>query len=62
MTKSEPPLTSAEVARVLGRSVRTVHRLVEDGVLPAMKLPGETGAYLFDPKDVEALAKQRAAS
>lgn len=53
-------LTSPQVARRLGRSNRTVHRLVEAGVLqPAQKLPGPNGAFLFDPETVEAYAQQR---
>ena len=47
--------TSA-AAELLGVSVRTVHRMVAQGMLtPAGKLPGNTGAYLFDEGDVLAL-------
>jgi excisionase family DNA binding protein len=43
-------MTAAQVAEVLGCSQRTIARMAEDGRLtPALKLPGETGAYLFDP-------------
>lgn len=45
---------TAEAAEILGLSVRSVLRLVERGDLrPAMKLPGRTGAYLFDVSDLE---------
>lgn len=53
-------LTSPEVATRLGRSIRTVHRLVISGQLvPAQKLPGPNGAFLFDPADVEQFLAQR---
>lgn len=42
-------LTAAQVAERLGISTRTVSRMVARGDLtPAHKLPGDTGAYLFD--------------
>lgn len=48
---------TTEAAATLGVSVRTVHRMVAQGMLsPAGKLPGHTGAYLFDLGDVLALA------
>lgn len=56
-------LTTAQAASVLGVHVRTVHRLVRDGRLTAaLKLPTPTGAYLFEPDDVAALAAEKAAS
>ena len=40
----------------------TVTRLVSNGTVPTItKLPGKTGAYLFDRKTVEAFAAGRAA-
>ena len=55
-------LTSAQVAERLGVSVKTVHRMVlAEDLRPAAKLPGRTGAYLFDPADVEVLARRSAA-
>lgn len=54
-------LTSTQAGALLGKSGRTVTRMVEAGVLkPAQKLPGPNGAYLFRLKDVTALS-QRAA-
>ena len=46
---------TAEVARLLGKSPRTVHRMVKAGTLkPAMTAPGGyAGTYLFDPAEVE---------
>ncbi len=56
-------VTSADAARILGVHVATVARRVASGSLrPALKLPGETGAYLFARADVERLAADRAAS
>lgn len=49
-------LTTAQVADAKGVNPRTVARWVKSGRLPyAVKVPGETGAYLFDPADVDAL-------
>lgn len=57
MTQSSNLLTSAQVAEILGKSVRTVNRLAKAGELPvAMKVAPNTGAYLFDREDVEKLA------
>lgn len=62
LTHSEPMPTSdligsAEAARILGKSPRTIHRLVQSGALkPALTAPGGfAGAYLFDRSDIEAL-------
>ena len=54
---------TAEASRILGRSPRTVHRMVRDGGLtPAMTAPGgHHGTYLFRRADVEALANASAA-
>lgn len=52
-------LTTAEVAKRLGRSPRTIARWVESGDLtPAVTLPGPRGAFLFAPDVVEAKAVQ----
>ena len=47
---------SAEAATILGKSPRTVHRMVSAGALvPAMTAPGGfVGTYLFTRADVEA--------
>jgi excisionase family DNA binding protein len=54
---------STEAATLLGKSPRTVHRMVEAGTLtPALTAPGGfKGAYLFKRTDVEALIKASAA-
>lgn len=47
-------LTTAQVAEHLGVSVDTVQRWARDGVIAvAMKIPGRTGGFLFDPEVVE---------
>ena len=62
MTSAEPLLTSADVSQILGRSVRTVLRMVDAGTLAyAQRLPGPNGAYLFRREDVEALFERRSA-
>lgn len=54
MSTETPLLTAPEVARILGKSVRTVHRLAAAGDLPvAHKLPGPNGAFLFERATVE---------
>lgn len=53
-------LTTAQVAARLGSHPRHVLRLVDRGALePTAKLPGKTGAYLFDAADVALIAKER---
>ena len=54
---------SAEAARLIGKSQRTVHRLVHSGALvPVMVIPGgRVGVYLFDREDVQRIAEQGAA-
>lgn len=50
-------ITTAEAAAILGVHVGTVSRMVAAGRLtPAIKVPGKTGAFLFAPADVQALA------
>lgn len=54
---------TAEAARELGKSHRTIHRLVESGALvPALVAPGgRKGAYLFNAADIERLKAEVAA-
>lgn len=49
---------SVEAAKILGKSPRTVHRLVAAGTLvPAMTAPGgAAGVFLFRREDIESLA------
>jgi len=56
-------VTTGEALDILGMSSPTsVSRLVQAGrLVPATKLPGLRGAYLFNRSDVERLAQERAA-
>lgn len=49
-----------DVARALGKSRSTIKRMAADGRLPATKLPGKLGAYVFDREAVERLAQETA--
>lgn len=54
-------ITTAQTAARLRTDRKGVRRLMSRGdLVPAMKLPGATGAYLFAAADVEALAEERA--
>lgn len=60
METSHTLVTTREVATALGCSHRTVLRRVAAGILvPAQKLAGYRGDFLFHPADVEALAAER---
>lgn len=49
-------LTTAQVEARYGVSRRTITRWAQTGKLPvADRLPGETGALLFRPEDVDAV-------
>ncbi|NUP83864.1 MAG: helix-turn-helix domain-containing protein [Nonomuraea sp.] len=62
MSKNEHLIPTAHVAELLQVDVRTVHRMADDGRLtPAVKVPGRTGALLFDKNEVEQLRAARAA-
>lgn len=56
-------IPTAEAARILGVHIATVTRLAAAGDLAvAMKLPGKTGAYLFNRSDIEAAAHDKASA
>lgn len=60
MPKNEHLIPTKQVAELLGVDVRTVHRLADKGHLPhSVKVPGTTGAYMFDADAVEAYRRQR---
>jgi len=60
MVNLEHEITTAQAAEVLDVEHRSVFRMVRRGELtPTAKLPGRTGAYLFDRDEVDALAQQR---
>lgn len=50
----EPEITAAVAAERLGVSVKTIHRMVDDGRLtPALKFPGLRGPYLFTEEEIQ---------
>ena len=50
-------ITSAQAAAILKCSPRTVHRrVIAKELVPAVKLAGPNGAFLFRREDVERLA------
>ena len=53
---TEHLIGTAEAAQVLGKSTRTIYRMVNAGTLtPAMIAPGgNVGTYLFNRADIEA--------
>ncbi len=54
-------ITTPEAARILFKSTRSIHRMVDAGTLkPIRQLPGPNGAFLFDRAEVEAIAKAAA--
>lgn len=53
MAATTTTLSTAQVAEKIGKSVKTVQRIAASGEIPAIKLPGLTGAYIFDARDVE---------
>lgn len=56
MSTDEDLITAPEAGAILGKSARTVQRMIPTGTLkPVRKLPGPNGAYLFRRSDVEAL-------
>jgi len=62
MSTTPQLIGTAEVARILGKSPRTVHRMVKAGTLiPAMTAPGGyAGTYLFDPAEVDRVRGEAA--
>lgn len=58
MPLTEELIGSVEAGRILGRSPRTIHRLVASRELvPALTAPGgHNGVFLFRRTDVQALA------
>lgn len=50
-------MTTPQVAQALGKTVRTVQRMViRNEIRPSHKLPGPNGALLFDPAEVARVA------
>lgn len=53
---------AVEAAKVLRISKATVNRRAAAGELPSRKLPGKTGAYVFERSVVEQIAAARDAA
>lgn len=59
MANTRQLFTAVEAAKMLGKSRRTILRMVESGELPFVrKLDGPNGAYLFDAAVIEYMARQ----
>ena len=60
MPPTDDLIGTTETGQILGKTPRTVQRMVSAGALvPVVTLPGKTGAHLFKRADVEALAADR---
>lgn len=53
-------LSTRETASRLGLTRYSLYRLVKAGAIAPTKLPGQTGAYVFEPAEVERVAAERA--
>ena len=53
-------ITARQIVETRGVSHRTLMRMVHAReIVPIEKLPGETGAYLFEPDEVERAFRDR---
>lgn len=60
-TEVVQPLSATEAAQKLDVTTVTVYRWVKSGRMHATgKMPGLTGAYLFDPAEIDRVAAERA--
>lgn len=56
--RNSDAIGSFEAAQLLGVSHGTLRNRIADGsIVPLIKLPGRTGAYVFERSTVEAFAK-----
>lgn len=64
VTERNDLVGTAEAARILAKSHRTIHRLVESGALvPALTAPGGfRGAFLFNRSDIDRIRDEQAAA
>lgn len=52
-------MTAAEVAEAFGRDTRTISRWTREGRLtPTAKLPGQTGAYIYDRAEITRIVAE----
>ncbi|MFP4514030.1 MAG: helix-turn-helix transcriptional regulator [Acidimicrobiales bacterium] len=62
MSDDEHLLSSKELADLLGKSDRTIHRMAREGDLPvAHRSPGDRGSFMFRLSDVRPLINARVA-
>lgn len=61
MIKTGDLISTAEVAALLGKSIRTVHRMAAAGEIPATKLGPGTASWVFEKADIEQYQQQSAA-
>lgn len=55
-------VSTAEAAQILGKSIRTIHRMARDGDLEAIKLGTTTRAWVFERSKLVELAHKQAAA
>jgi len=51
-TDADQLISVQQLAELLGCSVKTAQRRLQDGAIPATKLPGRTGAWVIKRADV----------
>jgi len=56
-----PPLSLKQAAEQTGVPNRTLHYAISTGDLKAHKLPGVTGAYLIEQRDLDRWVSKREA-
>lgn len=56
-----PPLSVTEAAQMRGVPKRTVQHAIAKGDLKAHKMPGRTGAYLINERDLDRWISKREA-
>lgn len=55
-----PPLSVTQAAEQAGEPKRTIQWAIKEGHLKAHKMPGLTGAYLIQQRDLDKWAAKRA--
>ena len=63
MEHGDELVTTAQAAKILGVSIKSVLRFADRGDLPvAVRVPGLTGPRMYLVNDVHALAQKRASA
>jgi excisionase family DNA binding protein len=55
----QPPLSVTEAAEQAGEPRRTIQWAIQQGHLKAHKMPGRTGAYLIQQRDLDRWLTKR---